>query len=214
MKSQTRLMSTVKWKVRRVLGTLFPAKLTTIDRRQLQMVRRIRKEEEFRVELPAGYALRAIEERDIAAWLQLLNSARDFGYIDLASLEREVISRMLPDGGLIIEADGCAVACGSVCDIAEFRPYAALMFIMVKSGHRGKHLGLAIDQSLLRAAARAGFETVILNTDDDRLQAISQYLQIGFIPEVDASPLADKRWCDIFRHLRIQAPPTATAPLD
>lgn len=69
--------------------------------------------------------------------------------------------------------------------------------------HRGRGLGLAVTLAVLHRFADEGLTASVLETDDERLPAISAYLRLGFVPEYP-DPRHRQRWSTIFRRLSLR----------
>ena len=144
--------------------------------------------------LPSGYSSVDAHRSRHADWVQLLDSSGDFGRIDRGTLRREILSIMIPNGGVLIENGGSIVACATAAYAARFSPHALLNYVLVDRRHRGKGLGRIASAEAMQRAANAGYQGMILQTDDERDRAIAMYLSLGFEPVLDSSPDADIRW--------------------
>ncbi|MFC7620106.1 GNAT family N-acetyltransferase [Microlunatus sp. GCM10028923] len=68
---------------------------------------------------------------------------------------------------------------------------------------RGRGLGLAVTLAVLHRFAADGLTSSILQTDDERLPAISAYLRLGYVPDYPDGRHQD-RWSRIFRRLSLR----------
>jgi len=74
-------------------------------------------------------------------------------------------------------------------------------FVATAPEARGGGLGVRMTSAVLHSFATMGLSQAVLETDDDRLSAISLYLGLGFVPEYrDHQHLL--RWSRVFRALR------------
>lgn len=78
-----------------------------------------------------------------------------------------------------------------------------LHWVASDPGLRGRGLGLTVILAALHRFARDGLAASVLETDDDRLPAISAYLRLGFVPQYP-TPHHQDRWSEIFRRLSLR----------
>ena len=157
------------------------------------------------VNLPPGYTVATLAERDASEWIAVLNANGQLGAWD-----RERAARcfndprpVLPEGtALVMHGDRpVATACTVLPTPAE--PRHELGWVAVDPAHQGQGLGLQVCAAVLWYARRRGWPASTLNTDDWRLPAIRTYLKLGFEPEIthDSHPA---RWQEVHRLLAIQ----------
>jgi len=156
--------------------------------------------------LPPGYRIVAGDRSRHDEWAALLDSSGEFGSIDRKTFQRELLSIMLPGGGVLIELDGRLVACAAACFAKRFAPYALLNYVLVQNDARGHGLGRAASLEAMQRARAAGYPGIVLQTDDARLGALGMYLALGFEPVLDAAPDAPARWGAVMAHLGNRLP--------
>jgi mycothiol synthase len=141
--------------------------------------------------LPEPYRLRVYEAGGENAWLDLLNASAEFGAWNRDRLEREILSTLLPGGGIFAAHEGRLIGCASVCFMKEYSPNAILMYVALLPEHRGKGLGQALVWETLRVSQRERYPAMILHTENHRHAAVRTYFQLGFLPQL-AEGVADK----------------------
>lgn len=77
---------------------------------------------------------------------------------------------------------------------------AQLDWLVVDKHHRGNNFGLILSTTLVRQAFSCNYKRVFVGTDDYRLEAISIYLKLGFIPNLYNDNMVD-RWQKIYNKL-------------
>jgi mycothiol synthase len=127
-------------------------------------------------------------------WVQLINASGEFGIWNRDTLWTEMLSCLLPDGGILAAAGDRLVACSGAGFREEYDPYALLLWTAVLPEHRGKGLGLAVTAEALAVCQRAGYPGMILHTQDCRIPAIKTYLKLGFVPVTEGEPSAKQLW--------------------
>ncbi len=147
--------------------------------------------------LAESYRLRTYQTGDEEAWLDLLNASAEFGAWNRDRLQREIVSTLLPDGGIFAVHEGRLIGCASVCFMKEYSPHAILMYVALLPEHRGKGLGQALVWQTLRVSQREKYPAMILHTENHRYAAVRSYVQLGFLPQL-AEGVADQRqWADM-----------------
>lgn len=136
------------------------------------------------LQLPPRYASVESDDVDRCEWAQLLGQSGEFGAFTEEELDSQVLSCLIPDAAAFVKYGGSLVACASVCVPREFHPAAVLMFVFVHPAHRGLQLGEVVTRRAIRRAAAAGYDRILLHTDDTRIAAIRVYLRIGFKPSI------------------------------
>jgi GNAT superfamily N-acetyltransferase len=144
--------------------------------------------------VPEPYRLVRYAAGDEDHWLGLLNASREFGHWDLDRLRRELLSTLLPDGGVFLACDRRLVGCASACSMGEYHPYAILMYVALFPEHRGRGLGQALVWETLRVAQREQFPGLLLHTENHRLAAVRSYFQLGFLPRLGAGAAGKRQW--------------------
>jgi mycothiol synthase len=147
--------------------------------------------------LPSGYGLVADTRHRHDEWIELLNSAGDLGFFDRSVFKREILSTMIPSGGILVEHAGDIVGCAAVCLAKRFAPNCLLNYVLVGEQHRGRGIGAFLSREAMDRARAAGYDGMVLQTDEKRLPAIALYTALGFKPVLDADPDADVRWRNV-----------------
>ena len=154
--------------------------------------------------LPAPYELRTYRPGDDLAWAELMNTGigRDW---TAASAANFLMSRPQFSANNLFFATQDERPVGTACawwlDPRETTT-GYLHMVCVHPEHRGSGLGFWLSLRVLHRFKELGFRDAILRTDDFRLAAIAQYLQLGFQPEHDDSTHPD-RWQALLKQLAI-----------
>jgi len=149
------------------------------------------------VALPAGCVLRTFDPGDHDALCRLLETGV-FGTWDagrLAALFESTVDHLTPDRTHLAVMDGKLVGhcCLMVRDSPD-GPVGKLGWVVVHPDWRGHGIGRSVCVAALRTAARFGLDTVVLDTEDFRGEAIALYLSLGFAPVRGVDPAADAWW--------------------
>jgi mycothiol synthase len=153
--------------------------------------------------LPPGYRLLQSVPYDGDRWVELINESGEFGIWSRETLDREILSGLLPQGAILVACGDKLVACAAVRHLKQFEPYALLTYVIVLREHQGRGLGTLVSAEAMQAARRSGYPGVVLQTDDWRLPAIRTYLRLGFIPDLKARPCTGDRWKRVLFRTRI-----------
>jgi mycothiol synthase len=164
----------------------------------LRMVRKLHAGEQLvQASVPDPYSQERFQPGDEARWVDVLNASGEFGRWDLARLEKEMGSTLLTDGAIFVAHQGRPVGCAAVCDVAQYRPHALLMFVAVLAEHRGHGLGQALVWETMRIARQAGYPGLLLHTENHRLAAVRLYFQLGFLPQLDRDAAGASQWSTV-----------------
>lgn len=136
-------------------------------------------------------------------WIQMLNDSQEFGVWNIDRLSQEILSCLLPAGGIFVMAGDKIVASAAACRIPQFSPNATLMYVVVLPEHRSQGLGQAVTLAALSACQLAGYPGMALCTDDHRLAAIKTYLKIGFVPTIGLDTKVKQRWATVLSSMPI-----------
>lgn len=151
------------------------------------------------LDVPAGYVLRPIEERDRGSYWRLFREV-----FNTESKLNDLWTNSLPDGFLVIEhqSSGEVVASASAADYVRERhaETGSLQWVMADPAHAGKGLGTIVVAAVTERLAEAGYKSVYLSTDDWRLPAISVYLKLGWKPFLFTTGM-EERWRAVFQGL-------------
>jgi mycothiol synthase len=93
--------------------------------------------------------------------------------------------------------DLVAVACGS--HVGEQPKSAELGWVAVVPKHRGKGLGTAVCAAVTARLLDVGYQDVHLSTNHDKLAALSIYLRLGYLPDID--PATAEQWRVVHQQL-------------
>lgn len=159
------------------------------------------------ITLPAGYRMRTYRPGDEAAWAELMNTG-EMGTWTAERAAAELTGRPWPQfdplGLFCITTDADEHVVGSACawllDPSE-TVTGTLHMVCVAPGHRGRRLGYSVCLAVLHRFRERGFAAVQLTTNDFRLGAVKEYLQLGFLP-VHSHPLHADQWKQVFHQLR------------
>lgn len=178
--------------VRRIKTTLSPK---PVQKEQLCMRLNLNNyQENYHLKLPQNYSFNYYQNQDEKKWVELLNKSEDFGSWNLQRLNSEIIHSLINNGGIFVYFNNDLIGCSSICKIDGYLPAAVLMYVFVTQDHRGKNIGKSMVSKALEIAKEQNYPEVVLKTDDFRRSAIKVYLTLGFLPNIDASIDAYKRW--------------------
>jgi GNAT superfamily N-acetyltransferase len=136
--------------------------------------------------VPSGYELRALTANDWLAWTKLMVENGELGEW---TLERSAPlfapgSSMVFDGSFFATWQGMPVATAQLNRHSQppYAPEPELGWVAVSPAHRSRGLGYAVCLAVLHHAARMGFPSIFLRTDDHRRPAIRTYFKLDFEP--------------------------------
>jgi mycothiol synthase len=141
-------------------------------------------------------------------WVALLEASSEFAQFSewtTERLTREILSDLVPDGGVLALCNDEPVACAAACRVPKFLPDSTLMYVVTLPEHRGRGLGRAVTAAAMHASCRAGHPGMVLQTDDCRVAAIAAYLKLGFKP-VLVDKFAAVRWDTVLEELHAPRP--------
>lgn len=149
-------------------------------------------------ELPEGFVLRALNEKDTDAYLKLRPES---GFSPWTPDRLDLLrAKALPDGIRVIEhlETGRIVASASAekSDYQQFPDLGTLGWVMASEDFRGKKLGKIATVSAVHFLLDGGYKQCALSTDDWRHAALSIYLKMGWRPWLIEDDMP-KRWQDI-----------------
>lgn len=134
-------------------------------------------------------------------WVGLLNESGEFGTWTENRFEKIIMPGLFPKGCVFILDGLKLIACSATCLRKETAPLATLMYVLVLPQYRGRNLSFSMNSEVLRVCQEQGLPGVTLLTDDFRLPAIRSYLNLGFVPDMEASLDARQRWEMVFFQL-------------
>lgn len=157
--------------------------------------------------LPEGYRLRTYQPGDEDAWARIMNQGIGTDWT-AERCRQELIDRpqFTPDRLFFVVAKGEPVgsACAWVWDPSE-RETGYVHMVCVVPEHRGRRLGYLLTLATLHWFRDHGFRHAILDTDDFRLPAIKEYLNLGFVPLLREDSHLE-RWQKVAAELKIVLP--------
>jgi mycothiol synthase len=172
----------------------------------LRMIRRLHKGELLEpARVPGPFRLALYAPGDEQAWIGLLNASGEFGAWGPSRLSAEILSTLLPDGGVFAVHGGRLIGCASACCMEQYRPWAILMYVVVLPEYRGRGLGQALVWETLRVCQRCGFPGMLLHTEAHRLAAVRSYFKLGFLPQLEAGAAGERQWEVVLRRAFLRA---------
>lgn len=154
----------------------------------------------------SSFEIRTYKPGDEQAWAEIMNTG--FGSQRTAS---DVIKEFIDQPQFV--ADGVFFALdnelpvGSAFawrDSSDEWKHGRLEMVCVLPSHRGHNLGYWLTLRVLQWFNERGFEDVELTTDDWRLAAVKQYLNLGFEPVV-TDDITRSRWLKILEQLQLSS---------
>ncbi len=135
--------------------------------------------------LPGEYRVASPDaDTDYDEWAALLNTDGSFGKWDAARVQREIVDCLVaPGAATLIYFRGRLVGCFCACQDASTtrkRGYGSWFFIHPEHRHRG--LAEVLFFRTLAYFPEAGYEEILMLTDDFRLPALHFYLSRGVRP--------------------------------
>ena len=157
------------------------------------------------LQCPDGYHIRTYRQGDETHWAQIMDRA----FVDQERTAQDTYVNVInqpnfdPDGFcFVIHKD---VPIGTACAWKESlrgKPIGYIDMLAVLPEHTGHKLGKWLTVFLLHYFKAQCVASVMLDTDDFRLPAIKNYLNLGFVP-VYAGENHLRRWRSIFEKLDI-----------
>ncbi len=170
---------------------------------QLQMIRPHLTDEPVLPPLPAGYAIRlALGEADERDLSHVLTTAFEEEW----SIDRVRSSLTAAPDVLAVYVvtwnDRPVATASSRHDAEKFPGMGYVHWVGGLPEHAGHGLGSALMNRLMQDFRDRGYQTAILETDDQRLPAIKVYLRHGFLPVYDVKGEDHRpRWVSVFQRL-------------
>ena len=155
------------------------------------------------LQCPEGYHIRTYQQGDETHWARIM----DIAFVDQGRTAQDTYANVInqsnfdPDGFcFVIHKD---VPVGTACAWQESlrgKPIGYIDMLAVLPEHTGHRLGKWLTVFLLHYFKARRVASVMLDTDDFRLPAIKNYLNLGFVPVyVGENHLL--RWRSIFEKL-------------
>jgi GNAT superfamily N-acetyltransferase len=132
--------------------------------------------------LPPPYLSANYEPSLREPWRALINESREFWSWDVQTMDEQLLSIFVPETAFFAVHGGKPVAASAAGRMAQFAPYALLLWPVVLPSHRGHGLGAAVIARTVTACRERGFPGVLLHTQPSRVPAIKTYLRLGFQP--------------------------------
>ncbi len=152
---------------------------------------------------PVPTGVEPAEERDANGLARLLDASFGTNWT-VDRVRQELLADPTVHATFLVRRWDRVVATASARVLPNRYPGAGcLHWIASDPGLRGRGLGLTVTLAALHRFAADGLTSSVLETDDDRLPAISAYLRLGFIPQYPA-PSHQNRWSEIFRRLSLR----------
>lgn len=155
------------------------------------------------LQCPEGYHIRTYQQGDETHWARIMDSV----FVDQGRTAQDAYTEVInqphfdPDGFcFVIHKD---VPIGTACAWEESlrgKPIGYIDMLAVLPEHTGHRLGKWLTVFLLHYFRTRCVTSVMLDTDDFRLPAIKNYLNLGFVP-VHTGENHLLRWQNIFKKL-------------
>lgn len=155
------------------------------------------------VRCPDGYCIRTYRCGDEGHWAKIMDRA----FVDNRRTAEDTRATVInhpdfdPDGFCFVIHAGVPV--GTACAwrrTVRGKQVGYIDMLAVLPEHTGRKLGKWLTVSLLHYFKTEGLVAVMLHTDDFRLPAIKNYLNLGFVP-VYAGETHRARWQRVFDKL-------------
>ncbi len=163
-----------------------------------------------KLQCPDGYHIRTYQKGDEVHWARIM----DIAFVDQGRTAQDTYTNVIsqpafdPNGFLfaIYEDLPIGTACAWNRELSGKR-IGYIDMLAVLPEHRGYKLGKWLTVFLLHYFKAQRVAYVMLDTDDFRLPAIKNYLNLGFVP-VNAGANHGERWRVIFEKLNIRISPS------
>lgn len=147
--------------------------------------------------LPEGYTLRPYLEEDLPSLAALLQEAFDDPQWTPERVQETLVESTDVKAMYVIEHAGRIVATASARLLPDIYPESGYVhWVAVAQAYRGQQLGFTVVVAVLQEFVRLGCTDAVLETQDERLDAIRLYQSLGFAP-VHSHPTHPDRWAKI-----------------
>ena len=155
------------------------------------------------LQCPEGYHIRTYQQGDEIYWARIMDSV----FVDKGRTTQDAFTEVInqpnfdPDGFCFVIHEDIPI--GTACAWKESlhgKPIGYIDMLAVLPEHTGRKLGKWLTVFLLHYFKARCMASVMLDTDDFRLPAIKNYLNLGFVP-VYAGENHRLRWQNIFKKL-------------
>ena len=153
--------------------------------------------------LPEGYSLRLATQADTVALAFLLGKAFPEIVWTTDRARRDLFEDQTVKEVWIIEftplssSHPLMVATASARQMTPDSTEGYVHWVGAEPEHRGKGLGLAVTLQVLHRFRDWGLDSAVLETDDERIPAISTYEKLGFRPIYETHASYPERWSKI-----------------
>ena len=155
------------------------------------------------LQCPEGYHIRTYQQGDEIYWARIMDRV----FVDKDRTAQDAFTEVInqpnfdPDGFCFVIHEDIPI--GTACAWKESlhgKPIGYIDVLAVLPEHTGRKLGKWLTVFLLHYFKARCMASVMLDTDDFRLPAIKNYLNLGFVP-VYAGENHRLRWQNIFKKL-------------
>lgn len=154
---------------------------------------------------PEGYHIRTYQKGDEVHWARIM----DISFVDQGRTAQDTYTNVInqpnfdSDGFCFVVHKGIPI--GTACAWTRglrSKTIGYIDMLAVLPEHRGYKLGKSLTLFLLHYFKAQRLRCVVLDTDDFRLPAIKNYLNLGFVP-VAAGENHGERWHAVFGKLKL-----------
>ena len=159
-----------------------------------------------RLQCPDGYHIRTYQKGDEAHWARIMDRV----FVDNGRTAKDTYADVInqpdfdPNGFFFVIHKGVQI--GTACAWKRWtrdKPSGYIDMLAVLPEHTGRKLGKWLTVSILHYFKERNIEHVMLDTDDFRLPAIKNYLNLGFVPDYLRENHV-RRWENIFEKLGLR----------
>ena len=167
-----------------------------------------------KLQCPEGYHIRTYQNGDEAHWARIM----DISFVDQGRTAQDTYTNVIdqptfdPDGFCFVVHNGLPIgtACAWTRDLRG-KTIGYIDMLAVLPEHRGYKLGKWLTVFVLDYFKARGAASVMLDTDDFRLPAIKNYLNLGFVP-ICVREGHKLRWRNVFEKLGLSKNEIAAIP--
>ena len=162
-----------------------------------------------KLQCPDGYHIRTYQKGDEGHWARIM----DIAFVDQGRTAQDAYTNVInqpnfePDGFCFVVHEGIPIGTAYACTrrlCGKIIGYIDMLAVLPE--HRGYKLGKWLTVFVLYYFEARDVAYVMLDTDDFRLPAIKNYLNLGFMP-VAAGENHGERWRVIFEKLGVSQIP-------
>ncbi len=152
------------------------------------------------VAMPSGCELRAYRPGDECSWLRLMDLGGFPGW-DFQRLQAFLKGAERREGSRVVARGTTIVAATFASRATRDGKIGAMDYVVTHPRHRRRRLARAVCTAVLRFLERRNYQKVTLATDDWRLDAITLYLSLGFVPVMEGEDMPS-RWTEVMKQLK------------